>query len=160
MFTLDLTKLFGIWVPLFVGLVAIAEHLKPISPGYVTTPVATFWFHFLSVFFICWPCAGNLGIICGFCLLLPSLVAFLMIFICPSDCRTVFGFGPDKWSWVDSAITSSGSGHEYHRVETKEVEVRSSKPKESSHTKTTHTKVETSSSRGNVASMAKKFGAY
>merc|ERR1711998_291358 len=114
MFTLDLTKLFGIWIPIFVGIAAIAEHLKPVSPGYFTKPVSSFWLHFFSIFFICFPCAGNTGIVCGFCLIVPTLVAFLMIFFCEDDCKTVFSFGPDKISWVNLGGDSEES-HSYHR---------------------------------------------
>jgi len=126
-FTLDITQLFAIWLPFFLGLLSMAEHIKCISPGYVTRPVSAFWFHFLCMFFICWPCAGNLGIIVGFMLIIPTGIALLMIFVCAgcTDCKTVFGLGPDKVTWVDH----SGDSHEYHAVETVEA------PRKSKHHK-------------------------
>jgi len=85
MFTLDPEKLMCIWAPLFLGLFALSEHVKVLSSGRVNSPGSSFFFHLFLVLFVCFPCAGNFGILVGLCCLLPTAVAFVLMLVCTDE---------------------------------------------------------------------------
>jgi len=89
MFTLDPNILTCIWLPLFLGLFSLSAHIKFATTHLVDTPGSSFFFHLFAMLFVCFPCAGNFGIVAGFVCSIPMLIAFLLMLCCTNEAVAV-----------------------------------------------------------------------
>merc|ERR1711907_684612 len=76
-----------------------------------------FFFHLFLQLFVCFPCAGNFGILLGFWCILPIALAFLCLVFCPTHhIETTYA---SSEGWIPESY-KSGSHTRYH-VLTKET---------------------------------------
>merc|ERR1712028_147151 len=85
-FTLDPRTLMKIWVPFFVGIWGLVEQVAPFTPGYVQSMARSMAWHTIVMLYICFPCAGNWGILSGFFCLAQATFCLIGIFCCKGEC--------------------------------------------------------------------------